>query len=208
MRRTPEATRDKQRVWIDDMTRPRYLDTSLATEPVGGLRSYSSAGALFTPTSGAPDFTFVASSLPLVDQRVVMKFQFGGTSASAGILVKARSTALSILLYADPTLIRLFLGASGGGGALAAGSSWSGSVNTDYWLECSLVGNVLTGAVYTSDPDSVPAPTAAATTTFTLVTTNATDLGTGRHGAPGARANPSTTGSSTVLIKQMRFYAL
>lgn len=207
MRRIPEITTNNQRRWRDDMTFARWLNGVIGF-PGGAVESFSSNGRAFTSSSGTPDIRLYAPALMPVDQRVVMMFQLGGGGATTGTLVKLRDNANAVLCYVDVAQLFIFKGADGGGGALSSSAAISPtlSANTDYWLESSAVGNLITVSIYASDPDSVPTPTARATVNHTLTSTNATTMGDHKSGFMGLRAVPST--SDQVLIKQIRMQAL
>ncbi len=193
---------DTRTAWVDDMTLPRYASQALVDGNVGSTRAYDKNG---TQVGNSSTVYIVSGLISLVDQRVVGKFRFVGSTSGAacGVVLKGRSTTLALRYYVDSASIDVFLGTTGFTSVAASAAFASALVaDVDYWLDAKIIGNAITFKVFSSDPD-IGNPVPLASTTGTLVTTNATNLGATRCGPPGYWA--ATGAASQVRFKDWRF---
>ena len=198
MRAVPER-RVTFRAYVEDENYCRFRNSlGLMTAETGhgsADTGFTFDGALGGKPSAVANADMRIVHLPnwMTDQEVICKVRvvssFGGSNVAA--IIKRTSSNNLLLVLVDGTNLQLYSVLTGAFTQLGTNAAAALSADTWYWLRATVVGNDLTGEVWTTDPDLGGSP--LATRTVTLAGATATAFGSGVYGSGGARFAPGAS---------------
>lgn len=182
----PKPVSNPYLVWdpfTDSYLPGRYTFTSVTDGPATVLSEH-----LTHSNFGVTSEMFRTAENNLEDQTITMKLHTGSTPGSFLVMAKSRVTTDRYFLAARVRSgFTLDIGkvVNGSYGTIATGPAVTLSANTDYWLQLSVLGNVVTASIFTQKPTSGVSPLYTKQTT--LAGADATNFGVGAVGSPGVQ---------------------
>jgi hypothetical protein len=149
-------------------------------------------------------------------QRTTIKFRWttGGGAANAGnfgAICKRTATGQNFLLVdvngvvASPSL-RLFVVTGASFSSKTTVAITGATIDTDYWVRCTVDGNLVVGEFFTADPYAAEPPVPAFAVKHVLIDADRTAYGRGVTGDAGFRYFSTTgAGANSHMIDQIRF---
>jgi hypothetical protein len=180
----------------------------------------TSSGGVLNPVANGASYNYFRNDLGYkpIDNQQTYKFTTPATiTANDLVSVILKSTSIADAnneLYgylnftsATQATLGIFKIVGGAGSSLAGpGPAITVAANTNYWIQSSIVGNLVTLKLFTTDPSGGSGTQLGTTQTYTLTSTDITAFGAGVQGYVGLRG--SSASGNVYKIDDWRLEAL
>lgn len=187
---------------IDDNSSGAITQWTVAS----GTAPSVTASALVVPASAVQIYERNDIGYNPIDHQITTKITTPATvttNDTVGAVLKEIDSSNFVyarLLAASSTTgkIEVYKVVSGSATSLASTSTFTIAAATNYWLQASISGNLITAKMFTTDPNPGPGTPLGSTSTYTLASTDATNFGLNVKGKVGLRIQ-SASGQSYKL---------